>query len=389
MLPFRVAFRRLFAIRLAGTVSVRYAYLFLPTIADGLDVSLAAVGVAIACGEVTGLGAPFFGRLIDRLGRRRGMRDGCLVAAVGCALAAATPSIIGLAIALPVVYLGRFTYDVSLGAWIGDEVPYARRGRATGIAELAWSGALFLGVPIAGVLTDLWSWRVPYAVSAVVLLASSPIVARTLPVFRPTAIRGSVTPRAAWARPRPLHGAVFILSLGAAMMFASEGAWFEIDLGFSEREVAVVVILLGVGEIVGSLLSALVADHWGKRNAMVVGTVFLGVMLGAVTAVGSHQVIGVVLAIGVGLAFELAFVSALPLAVEVAGDERAGSLGLTVAALTGARTTAALMAPALFDARGIDEVMVAAVAAAAVAVTVLLWRVREPRWDADVVTATD
>ena len=52
---FRVAFRRLFVARLLGTVSLRFAYPFLPTIADGLGTDLATIGIGVAAGEAAGL----------------------------------------------------------------------------------------------------------------------------------------------------------------------------------------------------------------------------------------------------------------------------------------------------------------------------------------------
>ncbi|MGK2929369.1 MAG: hypothetical protein ACSLFO_07300, partial [Acidimicrobiales bacterium] len=106
MPSFRVAFARLFLLRLAGTVSLRFAYPFLPVIADGLDASIAAVGVGVACGEVAGLVAPFVGRRLDRVGRRRGMLDGLTISALGCVIVAAAPDVVGFGAGLFVVAIG-------------------------------------------------------------------------------------------------------------------------------------------------------------------------------------------------------------------------------------------------------------------------------------------
>ncbi len=370
-----VAFRRLFAMRLVGTVSLRYSYPFLPTIADGLDVGIATMGVAVACGEVVGLAAPLIGRRLDRIGRRRGMRDGVLLSAVGCACAALTPSVVGFGLALLLVAAGRYFYDVSFGAWIGDEVPFARRGRLNGIGELAWSGAFLIGVPVAGFLTAVSSWRVPFAVSAVLLVAFAPIVMRTLPPSSPST---TTVADVAHARPGALHLAIFGLSLGSALIFVTEGAWFEIDLDLTERAVSSVVFVLGVGEVVGALLSAFLADRLGKRATMLAGIGILAPSIAGIGVVGSAQIPGVALAFFVGLGFELAFVSALPLVLEVAPERRAGALGFAVAALTGARTIAAVAGTALFDTRGIVPVVLLGLPFLAVAAGILWWRVHEP-----------
>ncbi|WP_436793660.1 MFS transporter [Actinospongicola halichondriae] len=373
---FRVAFRRLFAARLLGTVSLRFAYPFLPTIADGLGTDLATIGVGVAGGEIAGLLAPLIGRRLDRIGRRRGMTDGLVVSAAGCVGVALAPHVAVFGVALFFVAIGRYLFDVSFGAWIGDEVPFERRGRALGLGELTWSGAFLLGVPVAGLLASVTTWRVPYALSAVILLASIPVVRATLE----TKVAGAknTKPAAGHARPTWLHAAVFALSLGAALFFVTEGAFFETDLGMSDRTISAVVILLGVGEVIGSLLSAFLADRVGKRVAVMAGIVVLVPAALGFSLAGSLDAVGIAAALAVGLGFELAFVSALPLVVEVDESHRAAAMGLAVAGLTGARTLAAVVGTRLFAEHGIDAVVLVSVPALVVAFGVVLLRVREP-----------
>ncbi|MDE0805568.1 MAG: MFS transporter [Acidimicrobiales bacterium] len=373
---FRVAFRRLFAARLLGTVSLRFAYPFLPTIADGLGTDLATIGVGVAGGEIAGLLAPVIGRRLDRIGRRRGMTDGLVVSAIGCVGVAAAPNVAVFGVALFFVAIGRYLYDVSFGAWVGDEVPFERRGRAIGLGELAWSGAFLVGVPAAGLIASASSWRVPYLLSAGILLASIPVVRATL---QPTVARARNTaPAAGNARPTWLHVGIFALSLGAALFFVTEGAFFETDLGMSDATVSAVVILLGLGEVVGALLSAFLADRVGKRVAVLAGIVVLVPAAIGFAAAGSLDVVGVAAAFAVGLGFELAFVSALPLVVEVDESHRAGAMGLAVAGLTGARTLAAVVGTRLFDESGIDAVVALSVPVLAVAFVLVAAKVREP-----------
>lgn len=373
---FGAAFRRLFVVRLVGTVSLRFAYPFLPAIADGLGVSIGAVGLALAAGEGAGLLAPLVGRRLDRIGRRRGMTDGLVIGAVGCAIAAVAPGALAFGVGLFAVAVGRAFFDISMGAWIGDEVEFARRGRASGIGELAWSGAFLLGVPVAGLVMSATSWRVPYLLSAVVMLASVPVVRATLGIRTPQGVPGA--PVAAHARPTLLHAVVFCTSLGAALLLVTEGAWFELDLGLTERAISGVVVLLGIGEVVGALLAAGLADRVGKRTTMMAGLIVLVPAAVAMGLIESSQVAGVAAAFVVGLGFELAFVSALPLVVEVPEERRAGSLSLAIASLTGARTVAAIAGTAVFEASGMDAVAVLSVPALLAGLLVVTTSVREP-----------
>ena len=64
------------AARLATNAVYRFAPPFLATIARGLDVDLADLGVALAVTELAGLASPIVGRSIDRLPRRPAMVAG-------------------------------------------------------------------------------------------------------------------------------------------------------------------------------------------------------------------------------------------------------------------------------------------------------------------------
>lgn len=373
---FGATFRRLFLVRLIGTVSLRFAYPFLPTIADGLDVGIATLGIAMAFGEGAGLLAPLVGRRLDRIGRRRGMTDGLFIGALGCLAAGMAQTTAAFGVGLFAIAVGRAFFDISFGAWIGDEVAFARRGRATGIGELAWSGAFLLGVPVAGLVMSVSSWRMPYLLSALVLLGSVPVVRTTLVTRVPGRPAGA--PAAARARPTLLHLVVFCTSLGAALILVTEGAWFERDFDLTERTISGVVVLLGIGEVIGSLLAAGLADHIGKRRTMILGLVVLVPACTAVAGVGASQIGAVAAAFVVGLGFELTFVSALPLVVEVPEERRAGSLSLAVASLTGARTISAVVGTAVFDARGMGTVVAISVPALLAALFVVSVHVREP-----------
>ena len=59
------------AARLCVNALYRYVGPFLAVVADGLDVSVAELGVALTVAQVSGFAAPAIGRLVDHLPRRR------------------------------------------------------------------------------------------------------------------------------------------------------------------------------------------------------------------------------------------------------------------------------------------------------------------------------
>ena len=64
------------AARTTSNACYRFVGPFIATIARGLDVKLADIGVAIAVSELFGLASPVIGRVVDRLGARRAVAVG-------------------------------------------------------------------------------------------------------------------------------------------------------------------------------------------------------------------------------------------------------------------------------------------------------------------------
>ena len=148
----------IFGARTTINTAHRIIYPFLPALARGLGISLAAAGGLVTARLVAGLVAPLIGPWTDRHPRRRTMEIALAVFSVaGLLLVGAAPGYGGLtaAIAAFVLYgLAKVVYDPAVHAYLGDTVPYEQRGRAVGIIELSWSAAWLLGVPAAGFLME-------------------------------------------------------------------------------------------------------------------------------------------------------------------------------------------------------------------------------------------
>ena len=158
--------------RFAANSVYRYAPPFIATIARGLDVDIADIGVALAIAEASGLASPLVGRLVDRVPRRVAMTGGMLGMAAGAAIAAGSTGVVWFAVGLLVLALTKIVFDIGLIAWTADHVPYERRGRVVGIIETSWAFGLLIGVSSLGVVTALTSWRGAYVAGAVGVLVA-------------------------------------------------------------------------------------------------------------------------------------------------------------------------------------------------------------------------
>ncbi|MDO9176045.1 MAG: MFS transporter, partial [Actinomycetota bacterium] len=167
--------------RTAANACFRFAPAFLATIASGLDISLDRLGVALAISELSGLLSVITGAVGERLHRRTAMWAGLVGVALGATLAASSPHVVVFVVSLVVIAQSKTLFDLGLGAFIADRVPYERRGRVMGITETSWAGGLLIGVTLMGLVTAATSWRIGYGIGAAAVIALAGLVARSVP----------------------------------------------------------------------------------------------------------------------------------------------------------------------------------------------------------------
>jgi DHA1 family inner membrane transport protein len=354
--------------RLTTNAAYRYAPPFLATIARGLDVSVAEMGIALAVTDLCGLSSPLIGRLVDRLARRASMWLGLATIGVGTALAAASTGVVMFTVALMTVSLAKIVFDVGLGAWIADHVPFARRSRIVGITETSWALGLLVGVSTLGVVTALSSWRVAYAVASVAVVAMAAVVARRMPRERAaghaTGGPGPVTRLTAsgWCAVVGMFG----LMSAAQTLFITFGPWLEDEYGFGGLDLAVVTFGLGAIELAASTTSAARTDRWGKERSVVAGTMIMAPAALALVLLSDHLAAGLVLLAVFMAGFEFAIVSALPIGAELVPGSPGRGIGTMIAFGTVGRAVSAVPATRLFDEHGLAPAAILGAAAAVV-----------------------
>jgi predicted MFS family arabinose efflux permease len=365
------------AARLATNAAYRYAPPFLATIARGLDVSVAEIGVAIAITDLCGLTSPLIGRFVDRVSRRWSMAGGLLVIGVGTTVAGLSTGLILFTVGLTSVSLAKIVFDVGLGAWIADHVPFARRGRVVGITETSWALGLLVGVSLLGIVTAVWSWRVAYLVAAVGVVTMAAIVLRRLPAETHPHTRAPVAavgrlPTSGWLAVLGMFG----LMSAAQTLFITFGPWLEDEFGFSGAGLAAVTFGLGTIELAASSTSAARTDRGGKERSVIAGSALMIPAALALALVQTHLAAGLILLAAFLAAFEFAIVSALPIGAELVPGSPGRGIGTMIAFGTLGRAVMAIPVTRLYDEHGIVPAALLAAAAALVAGGAMYARLR-------------
>ena len=180
--------------RTALNTSFRIIYPFLPSIARGLGISLAAASGLVTLQMMAGLSAPLLGPLTDRYGRRRTMEVALLLFTLASLLLAGMGTLASAAVAFALYGIAKALYDPAVYAYLGDTVPYSERSRVVGIVELSWSSAWLLGVPASGFLIERFGWRAPWAALIALGLLGAWLTHACLPSARRPVVHDPVTP---------------------------------------------------------------------------------------------------------------------------------------------------------------------------------------------------
>lgn len=366
------------AARTTSNACYRFVAPFIATIARGLHVTVADIGIAIAVSELAGLASPVIGRFVDRLGARRAVAVGLVAVVIGTTLAAASQGVAMLAVSLVIISQGNITFYLGVGTWIALHVPYERRGRVTGLIEVSWAFGLLLGVSTMGLVTAVSNWRVGYLSAAAAVGALALVVIGRIEPMQPTAHRatdsvhphGRLVPRG-WL----VLFAGFIMTGASHALIVTFGSWLEDDFGFTPAGLSAVSFILGVGELTATLSVARFTDAWGKRQSVAAGGLLM-IPAGAGLALWhDHLAVGIVLLAVAVLGFEFAVVSAISLGTNLVPGFPARGLGLLIGVDTVGRSLMSVPATRLYTDHGIAwPATIQAVLAAIGVVAILLSR---------------
>ncbi len=375
----RRALPRLVGYRFISNIGVRYAYTFLPAIARGSGLSIEQMSRLLSIRDLSGCLAPAAGRAADRGGSGKLMAVASVMGVVSMALACLGRP--GLAIGFVLFGISKIGFDVSMNSWIGDHVPYARRGRAMGLVELSWAASALLGLPTLGLLIQHVGWN---AASAALALVGAPIA---IAIARSEGRQPSSTKGQAVHRTPRFDGGVAatiaafcLMTTASQLLIIGHGLWLEDTYALSTAGVGFAVIAIGVVEAMGSSTSSWLTDRLGKRRAVTLGTMLMGVAVTTLSMLPSPRLLIGLLVLAIAfLGFEFALVSALPLISELDPGARAQMLGWALGLSTVLRAVGSVGGGWIYVHHGFDTLMGTAALSCVASIVMLLTVVPEPQ----------
>jgi predicted MFS family arabinose efflux permease len=332
----------------------RMVYPFLGVFSRGLGVDITSLSLALTARSVIGMFGPFVATVADRRGRRFGMMLGLGVFICGVAVVVFFPTLIGLTIALIMSTMGKYIFDPGMQAYIGDRVPYERRGLAIAITEFGWSLAFIVGVPLMGFIISRNGWMAPFPLLALLGVLVFALLYLILPkdenqpnpdatVFSNMRLVVATVPAMAgisiglWA------------SAGNEVVNLIFGVWLEDAFALQIAALAGASAVIGLSELTGEGLVAVFVDRLGKHRAIAMGLIAnsgAALLLPILGRTSTGALVGLFLFY---ITFEFTLVSIIPMMTEVLPEARATVMAFNVAALSLGRAIGAPLAPFLYQ----------------------------------------
>ncbi|MDM0116105.1 MFS transporter [Variovorax sp. J22R133] len=224
----------------------------------------------------------FYGPLGDRIGKARVVAFATLACTLGSTAAAFSPSLEWLVASRVVSGMAAAGIIPLTMAWIGDNVAYEDRQEVLARLLGATVFGMICGQWLGGLIAEMLSWRLAFAVLAVVFLFSGTVLAkraRSVVASEPDNSRG-VLLRALDVFARPWARTVLVVTFVEGALAFSALAFIPSHLhsafGLSMPAAGGIVALYGVGGLLFSRCARLLLDQVGESGLAITGGVCLG-----------------------------------------------------------------------------------------------------------------
>ncbi len=372
-------------IRTVFNTMFRMVYPFLPIISRGLGVDLTTLSLALTGRQIAGTLGPFFAILTESRGRKFGMLMGLALFTLGVGLVVFWPTFPVFVAALILTTLGKYMFDPHMQGYLGDQIPYQKRGLAVAVTELGWSLAFLVGIPLTGLLISRWGWMSPFGLFA--LLGGVSLILIYLQ------IESTIHQKVNWGAIRQTARQILTYSpalaglmVGLWISAANEvinlvfGVWLEDHFGLAIMALSGATAAIGLAEFGGEALMGLITDRLGKEKSVGLG-IFANCLAALVFPYLGRSLTGAVVALFLFyITFEFTLVALIPIMTEIMPAARVTLMAFNVAGLSVGRAIGAFVAAPIYSSYGIGASSAIAIVFNLIAAAAIWWLIRNDQW---------
>jgi predicted MFS family arabinose efflux permease len=341
------------ATRLVVNTSIRMVYPFLAVFAAGMNVDIGLISLALAVSMAMSAIGPFLAPITDRYGRKIGMLIGLSIYLIGTLLVGFWPGYITFFLSILLGNLGNNVFVPALQAYLGDHIPYEKRGLYLAIAEVPWALSFILLIPLVGLIIEKATWYAPFWYLSGLTVIMMVLVVWLIPNDQPAAdevqtVFGDIKKVLTFG-PALLGMAMgFLIIVGNEVVNMVFGVWIQDSFGLQIAALGTASAVIGFSELAGEGITAFLADRIGKERSVALGLVLSSLFVLSLPWLGRSLIGALIWLFMFYFTFEVIIVSALPMMTEVMPQARATMMALFIAALSMGRAAGDVIAPLLY-----------------------------------------
>ncbi len=346
-----------YSTRFLMDTNTRMFYPFTTYMAEGLGLSLEAMGWLLFLRSIVGVIGPLFGMLSDRYGLRRMM----ILALVGRGLSAAWLAFThGWGTLLPMVIQGwgLAAFVPAMQAYFGEVAPKEKLGRVMGMIEFSWASVALFSLPLVGWAIQNYGWQTPLFAICALQLAGALLVWRVLPRVKARQQESAMQ----WSdvgkvfRKSNVLAAFFIaftLYSSVSAFITLWGIWLALGFNLDAATIGLATTGIGVAELAGALLASLFIDRIDKRfsSSLAMTVLFVGYLL--LPLVPNSFVVVFIMLMALSLIFELGICSVIPLFTEQETTARGTAMALIFSGIAMGTSVGPPLATILWERSGV------------------------------------
>jgi len=346
-------------IRLVMNSANRMIYPFMPAFTRGLGISATSGRLLISARSIAGGGSFLFGSASDRFGRKNIMLVSLGIFTISLLIVPIIPIFGVVLIVFIQLGLARAIFDPTLQAFVGDSVPFNKRGLAIGIVETAWSSSLLISIPIIGIMIERFGWKSPFYALATLSLIGLVLVAYRIP--RTTGHQGKTdrftiaqTLKFLQRNPVAIQAITFSLIVHVAneSIFVVYGEWMEGAFALSVGLLGILTVIIGIAELAGESIVIFFADRLGKKSVTFWGIMMASGLYVIFPLLGNNLGISLLVLFFMFISWEAGIVASITLFSEQLPERRGLMMSSNVTAISIGRVIGALTGGLLWEISG-------------------------------------
>lgn len=231
----------------------------LPAISESLNINMEISGILFTSYALAyALFGLVTGSISDRVGKKKILLTGIIIFSIATFVTGLSNSLFVLIGFRILAGLGAALIQPTVYSIVGEVVAYEQRGKVMGSVTAALILPTVIGIPIAGFITDLFNWRVPFFTIGIIGVVMLVVAGTIIPRFESTSSSSVVKMirKALSNRTVTLTLLIsFIYYGGLEAIFSIIGVYYNQYYDLSASFIGGILLFAGFASVLGSIIS--------------------------------------------------------------------------------------------------------------------------------------